>query len=47
MLTSILVDNGVLRKQVNSLIVHALKLNKSNEKVDMECKSDVNVGSEV
>ncbi|KAI3468010.1 hypothetical protein Pfo_024673 [Paulownia fortunei] len=42
MLTSILVDNGVLRKQVNSLIVHALKMNKPNEKVDIESHSDVN-----
>ncbi|KAK6162067.1 hypothetical protein DH2020_001908 [Rehmannia glutinosa] len=47
MLTSILVDNGVLRKQVNSLIVHALKMNESNEKVDFESESDVNVKNEL
>lgn len=44
MLTSILVDNGVLRKQVNTLIMHSLKTNKSN---DTECKADVNVGNEI
>ncbi|KAK4388648.1 PX domain-containing protein EREL1 [Sesamum angolense] len=43
MLTSILVDNGVLRKQVKSLIVHALEKNKSNERVDFDSHSDVNV----
>ncbi|KAL3655837.1 hypothetical protein CASFOL_000233 [Castilleja foliolosa] len=43
MLTSIFVDNGVLRKQVNSLIVQALKTNESNEKADIESESDVNV----
>lgn len=47
MLTSILVDNGVLRKQVNSLIVHALEMNKSNEKVDFDSHSDVNVKDEL
>ncbi|KAL6502088.1 hypothetical protein OROGR_027221 [Orobanche gracilis] len=36
MLTSILVDNGVLRKQVNSLIVQALQTNEYYEKVDRE-----------
>ncbi|KAL8496963.1 hypothetical protein ACS0TY_020590 [Phlomoides rotata] len=46
MLTSILVDNGVLRKQVNTLIIHALKTNKTNERVDTECKADVNVENE-
>ncbi|XP_057799969.1 PX domain-containing protein EREL2 isoform X2 [Salvia miltiorrhiza] len=43
-LTSLLVDNGALRKQVNSLIVNSLKMRKSKEKGEM---SDVNVGSEV
>ncbi|KAK6119546.1 hypothetical protein DH2020_046713 [Rehmannia glutinosa] len=47
MLTSILLDNGVLRKQVNSLIVHALKMNESNEKVDFESEPDVNVKNEL
>ncbi|KAL6534105.1 hypothetical protein OROHE_013938 [Orobanche hederae] len=47
MLTSILVDNGVLRKQVTSLIVQALKTNEYNEKVDRESQSDVNVKSEL
>lgn len=42
-LTSILVDNGVLRKQMNSLIVHALKKNKSIEKSDDAPHPDVNV----
>ncbi|KAK4491048.1 hypothetical protein RD792_001770 [Penstemon davidsonii] len=35
-LTSILVDNGRLRKQVNSILVHALKTNKSLENVEIE-----------
>lgn len=47
MLTSILVDNGVLRKQVNTLITHALKTNESNERVDTKCKADVNVENEI
>ncbi|KAL0311762.1 UNVERIFIED_CONTAM: PX domain-containing protein EREL1 [Sesamum radiatum] len=47
MLTSILVDNGVLRRQVKSLIVHALEMSKSNEKVEFDCHSDVNVKDEV
>lgn len=46
-LTSILVDNGVLRKQVNSLIVNSLKMRKLNEKGAIECKPDVNVESEL
>ncbi|GFQ03480.1 hypothetical protein PHJA_002491800 [Phtheirospermum japonicum] len=41
MLMSILVDNGVLRKQVNSMIIQALKTNESNEKADFESESDV------
>ncbi|XP_020549873.1 PX domain-containing protein EREL1-like [Sesamum indicum] len=47
MLKSILVDNGVLRKQVKSLIVHALEMKERNEKVDCESHSDVNVKDEV
>lgn len=47
MLTSILVDSGVLRKQVNSLIVHAFQKNKEREKVDTEAHSDVNEPSEI
>ncbi|KAL0394279.1 UNVERIFIED_CONTAM: PX domain-containing protein EREL1 [Sesamum latifolium] len=47
MLTSMLVDNGVLRKQVKSLVVHALEMNKSNEKVEFDSHSDVNVKDEV
>ncbi|KAL1552261.1 PX domain-containing protein EREL2-like isoform X2 [Salvia divinorum] len=43
-LTSLLADNGALRKQVNSLIVNSLKMRKSKEKGET---SDVNVGSEV
>lgn len=43
MVMSILVDNGELRKQVNSLYVDALKMSKSNEEVDIESHSDVNV----
>ncbi|XP_042002214.1 PX domain-containing protein EREL1-like isoform X3 [Salvia splendens] len=43
-LTSLLADNGALRKQVNSLIVNSLKMAKSKEKGET---SDVNVGSEV
>ncbi|KAG8375802.1 hypothetical protein BUALT_Bualt10G0138300 [Buddleja alternifolia] len=46
MLTSILVDNGILRKQVNSLIVHVLEINKSLGKVDNRSHSDVNVQNE-
>ncbi|KAL7159050.1 hypothetical protein ABFS83_01G003100 [Erythranthe nasuta] len=47
MLTRILVDNGELRKQVNSLTVDALKVKKTNEEVDTEAHSDVNVKSEI
>ncbi|KAL2471901.1 Phox (PX) domain-containing protein [Abeliophyllum distichum] len=47
MLTTFVVDNGVLRKQVNSVILYALKLKKSLEKADCEPPSDVNVQNEV
>ncbi|KAI3454216.1 hypothetical protein Pfo_010879 [Paulownia fortunei] len=47
MLMRILVYNGSLRKQVNSLIVHGQKMNKSLEKVDIKSNSDVNVQNEL
>ncbi|CAI9771496.1 unnamed protein product [Fraxinus pennsylvanica] len=47
MLTTFLVDNGVLRKQVNSTILYALQLKKSLEKGDCDPPSDVNVQNEV
>ncbi|CAA2988908.1 PX domain-containing EREL1-like isoform X3 [Olea europaea subsp. europaea] len=46
MLMTFLIDNGVLRKQVNSTI-YALQLKKSLEKGDCEPPSDVNVQNEV
>ncbi|CAA2942174.1 PX domain-containing EREL1-like isoform X3 [Olea europaea subsp. europaea] len=42
-LMTFLVDNGVLRKQVNSIILCALKLKKSLEKGDCEPPSNVTV----
>ncbi|GER35330.1 Phox (PX) domain-containing protein [Striga asiatica] len=47
LLARILVDNGVLRKQVNSLIVRALKVNQSNDKGENECHLAVDVKSEL
>ncbi|CAA0829340.1 Phox (PX) domain-containing protein [Striga hermonthica] len=47
LLARILVDNGVLRKQVNSLIVRALNVNQSNDKGETESGSAVDVKSEV
>ncbi|CAI9775500.1 unnamed protein product [Fraxinus pennsylvanica] len=46
-LMTFLVDNGLLRKQVNSIILCALKLKKSHEKGDCEPPSDLNVQNEV
>lgn len=46
-LSSILVENGILRKQVNSLIVNSVKMSKSKEKGETECKSDLDVENEV
>ncbi|KAL2525712.1 Phox (PX) domain-containing protein [Abeliophyllum distichum] len=41
MLADILVDNGMLRKQVNSIIHYALEMNKTIKKYDSESPSNV------